>query len=280
MKNYTDTVAIFYLSTKSECERGEVAQSIKYYLENLDTDKSFDIFICTDQKLNHKERNNLIAYETDSHVNSIKFYDNNIPDEFNIYSKPWIDNYVFDLDKLNMGRSHGINLHFYETLDYLLSLPKYKSFLLLEADTKPLRNDWFDRCVSYVNNNNFKIAGSLYKGLNREVHMGTYYDGHLNGVGLYRNSKELKRFLKNSRKYLIDALANDTNNKESPSIYYEFMNYDVATFLYAKEVDELDGYNNINMFINASADEDIIFEIEDVLKEFPGATFLHRKGLY
>ena len=173
-----------------------------------------------------------------------------------------------------MGASHGVNYHFYATMDDLFKR-KYNNFLLLEADTLPVSEDWFDVALEFTNkNSDFFIAGSKYKGKNREFVKKQYWGGHLNGVALYKNCKELKFDLEESKMYLIKLL------KENPELYSNFMNYDVAIYLYYKHIKKEKYLVDTDFISNISDISNRDIKIEDLLKEFPKTRIVHRKDLY
>lgn len=277
---YTDQLCVFFLTTTFEYESGELVTALTHYLSECKSSQctnKFDLLVFFD-KLPKSSLVKLKKFNKHQNINKISIFTNDIIDDENIYERDL--NKEFPLEKLPLGRSHGINYHFYKTLEYLFKT-KYKCFLLLESDTKPLKSDWFQNIKKYIDcNEDFKIAGSLYKGVNHQIHRESYYGGHLNGVGLYSNSKKTKELLKNSKKYLIQQLKNDYLKPKSKQRYWEFMNYDVAIYLYAKEHNELCGYEDTELFTNASAPEDSNITISEILNQYPDTCILHRKKLY
>jgi len=286
VKNHTKEVCVFFLTTAAEYEKLYLERAIDYYLNKLsksECEYTFDLFIFFDQTPKKRLSSHLEAYESSKYVNTVKVISHEIPDEENLYERDLTR--PFPLDELPMGRSHGINHHFYSTLDYLFET-EYKSFLLLEHDTKPFKNDWLTPLIKHSETEDFKLAGSTYKGKNRKIHLESYYGGHLNGVGLYRNSKECKQLFNNGKEFLKKELISDLvkpkGNREpgtNPK-YYEFMNYDVATFMYAEANDELCGYNDSDFFTNASAPEDENTSVKSLLKQYPNTLIMHHKKLY
>jgi hypothetical protein len=281
MKIYTNELCVFFLTTQHEFQTDELETAIDYYLNSLKTSSCefrFDLFIFFDQTPTTRSLINLKKYKIHENVNEVYVVSNKIRDDENLYERNL--NTDFPIDKLPLGRSHGINHHFYTTLNYLFKT-KYKSFLLLESDTKPIKNDWFQNLKKYSEcNENYTIAGSLYKGKNYKVHRESYYGGHLNGVGLYRNSEKTKKLLNNSKKYLISELKKDSFFPKSKQKYWEFMNYDVAIYLYAKQNNLLDGYTDTDFFTNASAPTDSDVSLSEILNEYPNTCILHQKKLY
>lgn len=286
MKEYTQKLAVFFLTTKKEAEAGDLLRAINYYLYNIQSKNSFDLFLCFDQKVEKKVYDALSDVKKHQNINDVIFHCNNIPDDLNIYLQPWkkkTHSLPFDLRKLPMGRSHGINKHFYDTLFYLQKLDGYENYMLLESDTKPMRSDWFDSCLKYAENTEYLVAGSVYKGKDREEVSKKYYSGHLNGVGLYKKSEKAHNFIKESKEYLKELLLNDYNSRFK--MYWAFMNYDVAMYLLAnkgpyfkKEYATL--YKDTDIFTNCSTTEDEDLSLNSVLNEFPETIILHKKKMY
>ena len=279
--NYTSEICVFFLTTIYEFENGELETAIDYYLTELKKSNckySFDLFIFFDKSYSRRDFINLKKFKKSDHVDDVIIVSSKIKDKENLYEKNLKTD--FPLKDLPLGRSHGINFHFYKTINHLFKT-KYENFLLLESDTKPMKSNWFQVVKTYIETNkDFKIAGSLYKGTNYETHRNSYYGGHLNGVGIYKNSLDTKNLINNSKKFLINELMEDHVKPKHKQKYWEFMNYDVAIYLYAKKFDELHGYVDTDIFTNASAPEDSNLKELDILLKHPHTSFLHRKKLY
>jgi hypothetical protein len=278
-KIYTNDLCLFFLTTLKEYESGDLSRAINYYLENsLNCKYKFDLYVFLDT-LPHKGKRGLYKtlgkFQKHENLNKIKILSNNIPEHLNLYMRSLKSK--IDLSVLTLGRSHGINYHFYYTLYFLLET-KYKNFMLLETDTKPLTNKWFDIIHDYAINNDFCIAGSTYKGSRREFVLQSYYSGHLNGVGLYKNKKETFELLKNSEMFIKNELLRDSVKRYKK--YHEFMNYDVAIYLYAKKHDIVECLKDTPYFTNISTPGDEHISIPEVLDEFPDTQVVHRKELY
>lgn len=284
-KIYTKDLCVFFLSTYHEYKTNQINRALKFYFENCDTKYSFDVYIMLD-KLPEKQDELLSLYFDDfkkkyENINRIYVFSNEIPDEENFYKKNFSEK--IDIKKFPMGLSHGINLHFYESLEYLLNLKdeqnldekKYKNFLLLETDTKCTKSDWFDVSLECCNTEKkFSILGSKYKGVDREQTLNTYFGGHLNGVAIYRNAPLTTHILNESKLFLINSLM---KNKK----YNNFMNYDVAIYLYLKAINKVNEcLYDTNFIVNISDHRNKNISVEDVIKEFPETRIIHRKGLY
>jgi len=281
-EEYTQKLSVLFLTTIREFKSGQLNLTIDYYLNNLETKYKFDIFIFFDSFKTRRIRRfkrSLKKYEECSNVNKVILINNQIEDKQNIY----ISNKqgFFDLNKFPLGRTHGINYHFYTSMCKMFETD-YENFLLLETDTKPLNKNWFDILVSEIDKTDFCIFGSKYKGVNREWVFSQYYGHHLNGVGVYKNNKETSDLLYNSKHYIMNELQKDTktNSKHENKTHKEFMNYDVAIYLFA-EANFL-GHKLVNTkyFTNVSSVGNELISVECVLKEFPETIIIHRKQLY
>lgn len=279
IKNYTSELCVFWLATSFECNSGELQRAVEYYLDNIETDSKFDLLICIDNLPNRMRRFNRWINHIKKHenINDVIVNDLKIPEDENIYIKNLIP--PFDVSKLNMGRSHGINHLFYETLEYLFTT-KYKNFLLLECDTKPVTPKWYDVCENHCKTHDFLIAGSKYKGVKRDFILSQYFGPHLNGVAIYKNSTLTQDLLRNSKSFLIKSLAEDHNKRKRKRAYHEFMNYDVAIYLYLKQTKLYTGYCDTNFITNISSSGNENTSLQSVLHEFPTTQILHQKNLY
>lgn len=276
MKNkpiFTNKVCVFFLTTLDEYYNGTLRVAVDTFLTKCNSKYKFDLLIYFDEDKNDNQQLydyfNLLETNQEN-INKVYILFNNIPKEENFYN--WKIRHEINLNEFPMGASHGVNYHFYATLDDLFKR-EYNNFLLLEADTMPISEDWFDVAIEFTNTN-FLIAGSKYKGKNREFVKKQYWGEHLNGVAIYKNCKELKFGLEESKKYLIKLL------KENPELYSNFMNYDVAIYLYYKHI-KMERYLIDTDFISNisdSANRDV--KIEDLLKEFSNTRIVHRKDLY
>lgn len=275
---FTNEICVFFLTTLNEYYNGTLKEAVESFSKNCNSKYKFDLMIYFDRKptdaddINNFLRTIEFKYKN---INKTKFSFSVIPEHQNFYD--WNMRNKISLNDFPMGASHGVNEHFYMTLNSLFDLD-YNNFLLLEADTMPMCDNWFDVALQFTRNNtDFLIAGSKYKGKNREWVEKQYWGGHLNGVAIYKNCEELKFDLEESKKFLIKLI------KENPELYNNFMNYDVAIYLYYKETceNDIEDYLYDTDFItNISDNSNKDVEIEDVLKEFPHTRILHRKGLY
>jgi hypothetical protein len=276
--NFTNKLCVFFLTTITEYHTGTLKVAIETFLKKCKSKYAFDLLIYFDvDHISHHPVYNLSStleskYEN---LNKIIIIFNEIPEKENFYIKS--NNRDINLDEFPMGATHGVNRHFYMTLSDLFTR-SYDNFLLLESDTIPLKDDWFDVAYNFIDTESpyqpFLIAGSKYKGSNREFVNKQYYANHLNGVAIYKNCKNLKNDLEHSRLYLIESL------KKEPKKYYNFMNFDVAIDLYFQHIQLSNLLVDTDFICNVSDIQSRHLTIEEVVREFPETRILHKKDLY
>lgn len=275
--NFCEKLCVFFLTTTLELENRSLYSAIDCYFSKIKTDGcNFDLFIFFDRSPSSHHLKCLKELKVKyTCIHKINLVSNNIRSSKNIYIKQPIPN--FNIKRCNLGRSHGINEHFFRTFNKLFKT-KYKNFLLLEADTAPVTENWYLVCKEYCDQD-FTIAGSLYKGPNKKSVYKTSWGKHLNGVALYKNSYETKNLLKNSKLFLINELKQDRLNTND-TIHQCFMNYDVAIYKYAKKTKALDLYKDIDFITNVSTLQCTEKSNREILSEYPQTQILHKKGLY
>lgn len=272
-----EKLCVFFLSTTQELDEGSLKSAIDCYLTNIKTNSKFDLFIFLDKSPSTYDFEYLIGLENKyTCIQKINVVSNDIKNDKNIYIKKVVAN--FDIEKYQLGRSHGINYHFFKTMKYLFNT-KYENFLLLESDTKPLSDNWYLTCKEYCDHD-FSIAGSLYKGVNKKQVYKNYWGKHLNGVALYKNTKKTQELINNSEQYLINELKQDRLNTND-KIHKCFMNYDVAIYLCAKQTKTLNLYKDTDFITNISCGvNNAKISENEILTQYPHTQILHRKKLY
>ena len=280
-KIYTKDLCVFFLTTKHEYQRGMVELALDNYLKNCESNYCYDLYIVFDVMPKFRKKMRKIFYDIQEkyeNVNKINIVSNDIPKHENFYNMALAGS--VDIIKYPLGASHGVNLHFYQTLDYLLNLKddtdnkKYNNVMLLETDTKPLRCDWFDVALDCCQTKlSYNIMGSTYKGIDREKTLNMYYGPHLNGVAIYRNNDLTIHILNESKLFLINCLKEE--------FYRQFMNYDVAIYLYLRKLNKVDECLYDTDFItNASDARNFKTTMKSILENYPETRIIHKKGLY
>lgn len=278
--NYTNELCIFYITTQTEFDSGLLEQNLNHFLKNIKSEFTFDVVLYFDSfpKRFRKFKNRLYKFRKCNNVNEIVLVDNQIDAKENFYLKD--KNIKVNLEEYPMGGSHGVNLHFYKSIENLFQ-KDYDHFMLLETDTISVRHDWFNVLHSYCKKNDFLIAGSKYKGKEQDLVLKTYYGGeHLNGVALYKNNKDTKNLITESRQFLINSLTNDEVKSKRHRRCNGFMNYDVAIYLLAKK-NKIDAQlKNVDFITNMSLPFDDDTKLESVISEYPQTRIVHKKNLY
>ena len=269
-------LCIFFLVTYREIITGELLRAVKFYNTYCDSKYSFDLKVFVDDIENYNS-SKIQAIKSHiskfSHVSNIEFINNNILKELNILLEYESDVNI-DLNKHALGKTHGINQHFYAAMEYMFSCD-YENFLLLETDTKPTCKNWLNILIDRCDNEQFSILGSTYKGLDRENQMKEYYGPHLNGVAVYKNSKKCEFVINSSKQFIIDELKRDVVN-----MYRGMMNYDVAIYLYCKSSNNLRGVVDCNIITNVSSFRETDIREEYFMKQYPDTVIMHKKKLY
>lgn len=277
---YTTKLCLFYLTTKREFQENLLEQNLTHYLKNIKSESSFDIILYFDNfpKRFRKFKNRLNKFKKCRNVNEIILVDNQLHSEENFYLKD--KSVKVNLKKYPMGGSHGINLHFYKSIEDLFQRD-YDNFMLLEADTISVKNDWFDVLHDYCENNDFLIAGSKYKGVEQDLVFKTYYGGeHLNGVALYKNNKDTQNLLTKSKQFLINSLAKDEIKSKRHRRCNGFMNFDVAIYLLAKKNKIDTQLKNVDFITNMSLTFDDDTKLDSIISKYPNTRIVHKKNLY
>lgn len=277
------SVAVALLSTKKEFDNGEVKDFLNRFISKNPTNTEkidFFIFFDVEQEDYYKS---LKKYEELNCINKINIISWKIPKEKNIYIrqdlKIQIDKQVFD-NRPSLGLSSGPNTLFLNSIN-LLFKEFYSHFLILETDTSPLCDFWFDRICEYCRNEKFLVAGSTYRGDlwdDPNEKWNSPYSGHLNGVALYRNEAGVSNFLfKRVEMYIINCIESGA----------AALNYDVALHLYSQSQEgvkalrdrSLPEYNLIDspLFVNLSMNRDSGVPKDLILCNFKEAVILHQK---
>jgi len=270
---YTEDICLLYMGTRREYrESNEMVGSINCFLTNLDSKHKVDLFICLDKKPDDIKP--LLKFEQHKNINKVivKWFD--IPDKENIYYRPWLASEENPPpEKIPvLGLSTGPNTLFYSTCDYMLQ-QKCKYYLMLEADTVPLRKNWLDYCIKQTKQQyDWVISSSVYKGSD-ENNLDQWHSDHpyLNGVGIYKNNKQLQKLLAGSKQLIIDFVEQNR--------FQQFINYDTAIGHYIRCYEPWNGklVHNADYIINMSPAYDKDVKLSTVLEKFPKGCILHNK---
>lgn len=268
-------ICVMFLTTQREIASGELLRAIEYYSTYCESEYSFDLKIFLDSRdtIDNKQVEEIEKrVKVLPHVDNFEIVNNKIPERLNIVLPSTND--TFDLNKFYLGRTHGINQHFHESMNHMFSCD-YENFLLLEADTKPVDKRWLNVIIDKCEASTFTILGSTYKGVAREDEMKKYYGPHLNGVAIYKNSKTCKDIINLSIEYIKTELKHDTDKK-----YQSIINYDVALYLYCKDEDLLKHLTDTEIITNVSSYREDWMNANVFIKQYPDTVIIHKKNLY
>jgi hypothetical protein len=276
-------VAVALISTKKEFDRGEVVAFFNRFIsKNPTRAEKIDFFVFFDRKEEDYYKC-LKEYEKLRCVNKINIITWNIPKEKNVYFRQDLNTKISKSDfekRPQLGLSSGPNILFLNSVNFLFK-QFYSHFLVLEADTSPLCEFWFDRISEYCRNKKFLVAGSLYRGDQWDdpsQKWNNCYSGHLNGVAIYRNEPGVSNFLfKRVEMYIKNFIGSGG----------AILNYDVALHLYSQSQEgtealrdrSLPEYNLIDspLFVNLSMKRDSQVSKDFILCKFKDAVILHQK---
>jgi len=271
----TDSVnnmCVLYLCTAKELQQGMLQASVENFLRNVESDKKVDLIFCMDQK--HKNHTDLYKYKSHENINKVIVKCFNIPDNKNIYTRPWLHppEEIEQLEVPELGLSSGPNELFYQTCEYMSS-KHYKYYLMLEADCIPVSVDWLDHYLTKCDeSNDWVLLSSIYKGEDENNNNQWHSDSpYLNGVGLYKNNKRLRQLMNNSRKLVLQFVQENR--------FQRFINYDTATghHIMCYEPWNKQLVYDSDCIVNMSPSRDKDVDIATVLKQFPDARLLHNK---
>jgi len=277
------SVAVALISTKKEFDSGKVRDFLNRFIGKNPTDtEKIDFFIFFDVE-EEDYYQSLKKYEKLNCINKINITSWKIPKEKNIYIrqdlKIQIDKETFD-NRPSLGLSSGPNILFLNSMNFLFK-EFYSHFLVLETDTSPLCDFWFDRISEYCRNEKFLVAGSCYRGDQWDdpnEKWNNPYSGHLNGVAIYRNEPGVSNFLfKRVEMYIRNFIDSGGGT----------LNYDVALHLYSQSQEgvkalrdrSLPEYNLIDspLFVNLSMQRDSEVSKDFISCNFKEAVILHQK---
>ena len=268
-------ICVFYPCTQKELESGSLYQSIVKIISKTPSEKySFDLFLIFD---NLPESNSNLTKILDLgntvYLNKIYTHSLNLSGSDNLYIKHWDSRSSLPEIIPPHGLSSGPNNSFYQSLYYLLSHPnRYQYTLLLETDIQILKAKWLDYILNFCNSNEFSIAGSKYKGI-QKWHRVLDYKDHLNGIAIYNLNQDLYKILKSSEEHLIKSVKSGV----------PFINFDIAIDEWRRSEEGSHFFNSSNKLIdtkfitNASDPEDASLSMFKVLTHYPDTIILHHK---
>lgn len=274
--NPTNEIAIVLLCTKREYELGFFQKCLDSYFDNnCSRDHSVDLFLF----FNTGNRNDyplIDKYLLNKNINDIKFHSFNYSEAQDIYFRTPQEMRKFNSKTHELGGSGGANLLFFDSMLSLIGL-KYKNYLMIESDSRPIKSFWLDLFLRHYTFQDFLIFGSRYKGL-QELPKYESWTGHLNGIAIYKNNNHLKHLLQEARSYIKYSVYHNIN---------QFMSFDVAIWLFSKTLNFQNYLNshrinyevlvNSKVISNYSLFCDLNLSRSEILKRDPETIILHQK---
>lgn len=150
----------------------------------------------------------------------------------------------------------------------------YKNIFLIETDTFFTKDNCMDYVLKHIEETDFLISGSYYKG-KRKVHKDSQYKQHLNGVAIY-----------NVCGYLLDLLnyVEVWINKEIFFSRTKTSAYDVCIDHWLKFIPEGKSFSkklspiiNNDLIVNVSDDIDQETSLAEIIKDNPNCILVHQK---
>lgn len=263
-------MCLVMLGTKSEIEDGSMFRCLDNYFKTINTKYKFDLYICLDTDIKENYVKQLNKYVKKDNVTKVELKYANIPDEENIYHRPWVN--PEKPDKIpRLGLSNGPNVLYYETIKQF-EKTKYQYILMIETDTVPMSSEWFDVCYRYAKESpeNWLITSSKYKGTDIN-NLESWHADYLNGVAIYRNNPEFHQLMKKSESFVEHIIKSNH--------FDQFINYDVAHDHYVRTYEpwHVNKLIDCDFIVNMSPSSDRDTDLEQVLVRYPNCVILHNK---
>lgn len=279
---FNDSITIFFPCTKHEYTSGKLKQTIDSYFYNVipSINYSFNVvFIFNTIKNGKKDLDleNIFNLEKHPNINSVTVKSLNLTKVEDLFLRPWDPNFKMPRKIPKLGLSSGPNESFFNSISFLKrKFKKSEKFFLVEEDSLPIQNTWFNKIIDVCESKSFIIAGSKYKGEN-EYHKQAFYKDHLNGIAIYSNIQSLNNVLKVSKNYLVDKFS-----QKSLDPMDFFMHYDIAiNSSLSKDSNKYKYYKsnllNIDEICNLSDPKDLSTTLRSIYRKFPKAVILHKK---
>jgi hypothetical protein len=296
---FTSTLAVALFTTKKEYDGGQVHSMMNNYIKQMPSNNfCFDWYIVFDQG-DESDYKDLLNYSAHKNLQNIFIHSLEIPDKDNVYSREYKEKILIkefkEMGMPKLGTTSGPNLLFFEGMS-LLKKENIKNILLLETDTRPLQDLWYDKLLDFSQNNNFLIAGSTYKG-KLKIKSNVPWKDHLNGVAIYRNCEKMHDLITLARKHIEDYIhTSSVVIKYSPETHIcpgalkecgitkimLSINYDIAINQVSKKEDYIKNNDpsllkDTEIFTNISLPIDESTTEQEILNVHPNTVILHQK---
>jgi len=280
--DFTKKLAVFDPCTHFEHSEGQLQKLLGNYLsKNPSKNFKFDWFFCFNRGP-IAQYEDLLVYEGHPNINKIYLINEEIPRDQDVYIRQ--HKIKFENNKLQyesaekpeklpiLGGASGPNLGFYKAIQILFNNYDHDYFFMVEHDSTPVKDLWFDQMHEYVNKEDFLIAGSKYKG-HQKWHYVLNYKDHLNGIGIYKNDKTLLEFVNQCEIYNERVI-----NESDWCINFDIL---LAQFYKTNQgknlINHPTPFINTDFITNISDPNDYYITQEEVLKSHPNTIILHQK---
>lgn len=274
-KVYTTKLAVVLVATERELINGDVRRCLDCYIQESTSLHKIDFFIFFNKGEEHKFED-LKRYEMYSCVNKVLIKSHKLSNLDDIYIRTPEEVKAKKVIP-TLGASAGANNLFFNSMIPLMD-EKYNNYLMIETDSRPLKQNWIDRIIEYSESNKFLIGGSQYKGNSELPNEHEPWTGHLNGIAIYRKSKKLKYLLVKSKEFIKFQVKHKSEY---------FLSFDCAIHLYISTRKGLRFFRNLktpwnwikdtSIITNMSLPQDKLIEINEVQRRFPDTIILHQK---
>lgn len=279
---FTNRLAVFDPCTHFEHKEGYLQTLLLNYLRKTPSKKyKFDFFFCFNRGP-IKNYEDLLLFDGHPNINKIYLIDENIDKKEDIY----IRQHTLDFstgkvefveqpmpeDLPPLGGASGPNLGFYRAIQILLSNYDHENFFMVEHDSRPIKDYWFDSMHEYSINNDFLIAGSKYKG-HQKWHYVLNYKDHLNGIGIYKNSPELLNFINEVEEYNKKVI-----NESNWCINFDILNDRFYKTNKGKSlIKHPTPFIDTNFITNVSDPNDFYLTEQEIKSSHPDTIIVHQK---
>lgn len=272
---YSNNIALVLLTTQKEYRLGLSQKCLDAYLnKKFSKYHSIDIFIFLN-KGKPDEYTDFNKYKVSENINKIYIYSHEYSDEEDIYLRtPSEMRRSRNIHEL--GGSGGANLLFFDSFDLLMD-KEYSNFLMIESDSRPLKQYWLDLINKNIKDQSFLIIGSSYKG-GQALPEYESWTAHLNGIAIYKCNPHTKSLLNIARNLIAYYVKNNIN---------KFISFDVGIWMAISTIkwhkyvlDYQITYNPLkhcDFISNYSLFSDIQFTKQQILKDHPNTIILHQK---
>lgn len=275
---YTNELCVMVLCCAKEVLSGQLETMMyRFFGYECSIDKRFDVFICVDTI--DKSTNDLLHKQTQTimdrcdNINNMIIHDVDIPPDENMFMysvDEWYTRRAKDPTCLQLGTTSGVNIQFFESVKHVFQTKQqYNNLLLLETDCEPISTRWYDRVVDHCSREDFVVMGSKYRGVDNS-HRYRWYRDHLNGVAVYRNTPDLFRLLDHASQVI-------KNHVNDPNTIERWLNFDVAMWQAAFELNMTDKLVDADIISNYSDPASGHLDIENVLSRDINTIILHKK---